>query len=256
MRWKIGVLLVLSIPIILVSFIAFFLLLPLYIFMKFWHYCVPKSRSMEKYTKDRSNDLSPIFSKMIPKDVNSALDIGSGRKNTENYAKKFFKKYTTLDIYNADIIQDLNINTKINLPSNSVDIVIISNILEHLVNPFPVALEANRIARKYVLLGLPNEYPLDERLIVLFGIYDDFVYPYGHKHRLSLKSISQIVCSIWGSYISRVYKFHSIGGRFIPSSVKSILMGLFPSLFVGEVFYLIKKNKIRKKVISPWQHLL
>ncbi len=201
----------------------------------------------EDMNRQRADDLIPILKSLIPSDAKSALDIGSGGSSRtcykRNFARGFFDRYICLDVNNADIKQDLNIESRIKLPSNSVDIVILSNILEHLVNPIPIALEANRIAKKYLIIGLPNEFPLGERLFTLFGFYYDKFYPLGHKHRLSLKSIGEFIYSIWGGYSDRIYKFHFIGVRFIPSGIKNILMRLFPSLFVGEVFYLVKKKE-------------
>lgn len=204
-------------------------------------------KRIEDYTRNRTKDLIPIFKDLIPSDAKSALDIGSGRDMKKLFVKDFFEKYICLDVKNADIEQDLNINNKINLSSNSVKMVIMSNILEHLVDPLPIALEANRIAEKYIIVGLPNEYPLDERLLILFGIYYDKIYPLGHKHRLSLKSIEEFISLIWSRPIKKAYKFQFIGARFIPQAIRKILIKLFPSLFVGEVFYLIKKEENKRQ---------
>ncbi|MBS3090711.1 methyltransferase domain-containing protein [Candidatus Pacearchaeota archaeon] len=240
---------IISSPIVFILAAIPFIIIGLYLIL--WNsYRTEKVESLnetgkrENYTNTRSRDITPIFKKLIPPDASSCLDIGAGRYMSSHFMKCFFKKYVCLDIYNADIEQDLNIKKEINLPDNSIDIVIASNILEHLVDPMPIALEANRISKKYLIIGLPNEYPLDERLLILFGIYHDKIYPWGHKHRLSIKSNNELISSLWGKYEKRIYKFQFIGARFIPNTIKQMLMEIFPSLFVGEVFYLVRKKDI------------
>lgn len=203
----------------------------------------------EEWNRERAKDLVPILRNLIPSDAKSAFDIGSGRmmEKNKNFVGGLFDKYICLDTKNADIEQDLNINTKINLPNNFTDIVILSNILEHLINPIPIVSEANRISKKYLIIGLPNEYPLSARLHILFGVWDDRIYSWGHKHKFSIKSAEKFIILNWHQYLKRVYKFNSIGTRFIPLTVRNILIKLFPTLFVGEVFYLVKKSKIKEK---------
>jgi len=184
-----------------------------------------------------------ILNEMVPKNVKSALDIGSGcRISKAQYIKHSFKKYIGLDTENADINQDLNINQKIDLPNNSVEIVIVSNILEHLINPMPIVSECKRIAKKYILIGLPNEYPLDKRIQILFGNWEDWVYLYGHKHMFSIESIERLIQQNFGGYERKKLCFQCRGGRFIPKKIKNFLVQKFPGLFAGEVFYLIKKH--------------
>lgn len=206
------------------------------------------------YTKTRMNQIIPLFREILPKDAKSALDIGSGRDMKEKFIKEFFTKYISLDIKNADINQDISLKSKIPLKDNSVDIVIMSNILEHLADPLPIIYEANRVAKKYIMIGLPNEYPLDSRLFTLFGMYYDKIYPLGHKHKLSVSSIEGFIKSLFGSYLSKKYKFKLMGSRFLPYSIQRLLMKNFPGLFIGEVFYIIKKGNLNKKNILYYEN--
>jgi ubiquinone/menaquinone biosynthesis C-methylase UbiE len=208
----------------------------------------------EDYTNNRIKDLSSLLRDVLPKDAKTSLDIGAGRALKNKFLKKYFEKYISLDIKNADINQDLSKEEKIPLKDNSVDIVIMSNILEHLADPLPTIIEANRITKKYLLIGLPNEFPLDARLFVLFGLNYDKVYPLGHKHKLSIYSVENFIKSIFGGYIKKKYKFNMMGERFIPNFIKKRLIILFPSLFVGEIFYLLKKQKIDTKNILSYEY--
>ncbi len=205
----------------------------------------------EKYKKVINDNLEChsdrffIMEDMIPKEVKKVLDVGSG--SGYGVGGAFFTKYydtINLDVKNADINQDLNLNQKIPLETNSVDLVILSGILEHLTFWKEIIEESKRVSKKYILINLPNELTLDQRIKYLFGIgcgyslkgYD----PYGHKHFFTIKPIERIVKEFFGDYEDKVYIFRSNGGRFIPKSIRKILANTFPSLFAKEICYLIK----------------
>lgn len=213
----------------------------------FFNLSAKQKNSLKKINKVfldlRPRFMGLILKEMVPKDVKSVLDIGSGcRDNKVQYLQNSFKKYIGLDINNADINQDLNINQKIDLPNKSIDMIIISNIIEHLINPMPIVSECKRIAKKYILIGLPNEYPLDKRIQILFGNWEDWIYLYGHKHMFSIESSKRFIQQNFGGYEKKKLCFQCRGGRFIPKKIKNFLVKIFPGLFVGEVFYLIKKS--------------
>lgn len=191
-----------------------------------------KTQEIYRYTEYRFNPLL----KMLPKDIKSVLDIGSGN----DFFRILAKDYIGMDLHGADINQDLNINPKIALPSKSRDLVIVSNILEHLADPRIVVEESKRISRKYVLIGLPNEFPLHKRLKLLFGLceQDMGIDIYGHKHKFSIKSIDKFVRQNYGTVIFKKNYFEFPGGRFTPAFVRDFLADAFPNLFAGEVFYL------------------
>lgn len=200
-------------------------------------------KSSKVFLNLRPKFMNSILKEMVPKGVESVLDIGSGcRVSKAQYIESSFKKYIGLDINNADINQDLNINQKIDLPNKSIDMIIISNIIEHLINPMPIVSECKRIAKKYILIGLPNEYPLDKRIQILFGNWEDWIYLYGHKHMFSIESTERFIHQNFGGYEKKKLCFQCRGGRFIPQLIKNFLVKILPGLFVGEVFYLIKKN--------------
>lgn len=178
--------------------------------------------------------LKPLL-ELIPK-VDSVLDIGSGNE----FFKCICKDHTSLDMEDADIIQDLNKKQRIPLKSNSKDLVILSNIIEHITDPTVLISESKRISRKYILIGLPNEYPLHKRIRILLGLENGKgLNPYGHKHIFSVKAIDKFIGENYGNHFFRMYYFEFPGGRHFPKFLKGILCNLFPNLFVGEVFYLV-----------------
>jgi len=204
-------------------------------------YTIIDQKGKEEYTKARTIQIKEVFERIIPSDVNSCLDIGAGRDIVDNFLRKKFRRYTTLDITNADIIQDLNKNTKIDLVNNSFDIVIVSNILEHLIDPDAVLEEAIRISNKYILIGLPNEYPLSQRIDIFLGNWPDGIYHYGHKHFFSIESAEMFVKSYFKNYeYETLFKFKK--ERWIPTGIQDWLRNNFPTLFAGERLYLVNKK--------------
>jgi ubiquinone/menaquinone biosynthesis C-methylase UbiE len=87
------------------------------------------------------------------------------------------------------------------LKSDSFDLVILNQILEHLATVEEIVSESIRVSRKYLLVGLPNELTWGIRLKYLFGKIDQEGYlPYGHKHRFSIKEIEKFIINFFGNY--------------------------------------------------------
>ena len=83
-----------------------------------------------------------------------------------------FKKKIIIDgdaSFKPDILMDLN--QKIKLKDDSVDIVVAGEILEHLINPFKFLLEIKRILKKNgeLILSTPNIACLKSRIKMIFG---------------------------------------------------------------------------------------
>lgn len=177
---------------------------------------------------------------LIPDDCETGLDIGSD----DNIFKDKIR-IITLDVENADIIQDLNLNQYIRLKSKSVDIVILSQILEHLVNVEKIIQEAKRITRKYILIGLPNEVTFDNRIRYFFlgkGPYHNGYMPYGHKHFFTIDTQEEFIRKFFGEEYELYRYFGVSGGRYIPDFMKRMLINMFPTLFSKESYYLIKEK--------------
>src|SRR3990167_9458135 len=135
-----------------------------------------KSSNYQKHTTKNpigklflNNFLNTVVKTIRPLNIDSVLDVGCGegftlaRLQKEKIGKEFEgieydegaielgkKLYPRLNIQKGDIY-------KLPHKSNSVDLVICTEVLEHLENPKKAYRELIRVSKKYVLLSVPNE---------------------------------------------------------------------------------------------------
>ena len=135
-----------------------------------------KTTNYEKHTTKNpigkiflNNFLNTVVKTIRPLNIDSVLDVGCGegftlaRLNKEKIGKTYEgieyddgaielgkKLYPRLNIQKGDIY-------KLPHKSNSVDLVICTEVLEHLENPKKAYRELIRVSKKYVLLSVPNE---------------------------------------------------------------------------------------------------
>ena len=176
---------------------------------------------------------------IIPKEVKTILDVGSIGDIFTDY------QIITIDLdKKADVIQDLNKNQKLKFKDNSFDMVILSQILEHLTNIEEIISESKRVSKKYILIGLPNELKLDSRIKYLFGIApkDTGYFPFGHKHFFTIKRIELFIKKFFKDYKIKKYVFGICGGSYLPDQVRNFLSKIKPSYFASEVYYLISQT--------------
>lgn len=92
-------------------------------------------------------NLNESLLKQLPQSFQEiVIDVGSGRKNYRKYLR--YKEYLTVDIdpqNNPDIIGNLE---KLPIKTNSVDLVIATEVLEHVSDPGKAVREMYRILKK------------------------------------------------------------------------------------------------------------
>lgn len=176
--------------------------------------------------------------KMIPEEVKSVLDVGC----KDCYFRNFFPKYVGIDVNEkCDIKQDLLKISRLSFPKKTFDIVILSQILEHLAFFEELIKESKRVTKKYILIGLPNDFTYDIRIRYLFSSKKLIhLGPYGHKHTFNENSIEKFILKYFGKYEKKWPLFGSTGGRYMPNCLKNFLASLHPNLFAKEIYYLIK----------------
>lgn len=135
-----------------------------------------KSTNLAKHTTKNpvgrlflNNFLKTVVKTTRPLHIDTVLDVGCGegftldRLQKEKIGKVFEgieyevsavelanKLYPTIDIKQGDIY-------KLPYKSNSFDLVVATEVLEHLENPKKAYRELLRVSRKYVLMSVPNE---------------------------------------------------------------------------------------------------
>ena len=130
------------------------------------------------------NYMSPIFDKIFKKySFNNILDYGCGNgtfgiylsQNTQckiigiDGSKYALEQASKIGYNETYLIEDFS-TIKVPLQDNTVDFVILKDVLEHLLDPHFVLNEAYRVcaSKGLLLLHVPNHFPLIYRLKFLF----------------------------------------------------------------------------------------
>ncbi len=172
------------------------------------------------------------------------LDVGAGMRDIKPHLPSNIK-YVSVDCttdVEHNIVIDLDKgsdgNGRIPIPSDSFDIVLCLETLEHLQNPRKTIEEILRIAKDdaWIFLSMPNEYNLWLRLQYLFGIKDKMKEPFQivskhlHIHLPRVKDIKKL----FSSYINIeeiYYGWNSYRAPKIFNKVLSKLSRIWPSMF-------------------------
>lgn len=145
-------------------------------------------------------------------DINSAHEIGIG----EGVSTKRLKNMVP-NISGSEFVEKLTRNAQINNPDlkifqesayelkyeeNSVDLVFLLEVLEHLDYPELALQEIKRVSKSYFIIGVPNE-PLWRFLnLCRFKYVKDFGNTPGHLNHWSKKTLSKLVEKEYGKVIA------------------------------------------------------
>lgn len=192
-----------------------------------------------------------VRSLLSDKKIESVLDIGGG---VGTFGKIFkTKKYVNLNIFadsdtkgtfrNADVKIDLNNFKKLPFKNNSFDLVVLSQVLEHLFYPEKVIEEVKRVSKKYILVGLPNEVALHLRIKLLKGESTIGYSRHGHHYMFNFDVTEKFIKTkfapdfkIMGKYFQRIAPTRKI-------PLPNYFVKKFPNLFAREFYYLLVKTK-------------
>lgn len=137
---------------------------------------------------------------LIPQDVNTVLDVGSGnglfcnrlKMSNNKYIVGLDRSFTALkyvyvDKVNADI-------SKLPFKDNSFDLVVTMEVLEHLPIPiFSAALkELSRVSNKYILISVPNDENLKLSLVQCPYCFTAF-NPVYHMRSFNKSNLTEII---------------------------------------------------------------
>lgn len=148
----------------------------------------------------------------LTKDVHSAHEIGIGEGRSTMLLKNHIKGLSGSEFVEKFIPIAQNFNPELQIfqesvyelkyKNNSVDLVLLLEVLEHLDYPELALEEIKRISKKYLILGVPNE-PLWRFLnISRLKYLRDFGNTPGHINHWSKKSILELIQKKFGKVIA------------------------------------------------------
>lgn len=160
------------------------------------------------------------------------------------------------------IYYDLNLDNLTKLfPDQKFDLIICTEVLEHLLDPHRQMEYFQKILAKngQLIISLPNENTIFHRIYALLGLGID-QYPfvlYKHLHFPTVKQSFDFLGNYFKIVDHKYYmNFGGVGSRFgfvgsafklIPDSVWRILVDLFPGLLArGTVFLLKQKRNVQQ----------
>lgn len=178
------------------------------------------------------------------------LDLGCGHVPLYNAYKNFIEDNICIDwdnSYNKNIYLDYSadLNLKLPLNDNDFDTIILSDVLEHIKNPFSLWEEMNRVLKQdgTLLMNVPFYYALHEEP------YDYFRYT---KH--SLKSMAEDN-GFHVLYLEPIGGIPEILADIISKSLSQIpLFGNVLALVIQQLTWIFINTKIGKKISNVSSH--
>ncbi|QQS21168.1 MAG: class I SAM-dependent methyltransferase [Candidatus Moraniibacteriota bacterium] len=199
------------------------------------------------------------------------LDVGCGASPTlHKTLRTLGHRITGLDIFPASPtsqhskILESDINETWPVPKDSFDLVLCTDVPEHLYDPTHILREGKRVLRKdgSIIFGVPNHFDLRQRLRMLSGggiIHWDHVrygesgWNYAHIRFFTLQELLHGFRE--HEWFVRAAQFNFMGGgifptRFTPRFFRRFLLTRFPNLFSGKFLFLLQKEPLRSQKIT------
>jgi methionine biosynthesis protein MetW len=136
---------------------------------------------------------------------------------------------------------DLNKN-ELPFKKEKFDFVLLLDILEHVVNPKKLLLDAKtRLnSRGKLIITLPNDYHILNKMRFVFNkhLTEDPFAPYGHLHYFPINS-GEAFLRKNGFEIEKKIFLPPIKPKIIPQSIKNLLTNLSPQTFARDVLYVL-----------------
>jgi len=175
------------------------------------------------------------------------LDVGCGGKLLAKYIYNYwgcdFKDYGLC--IHPKRFKGINLNTtpRLPYPSNCFDVVVCADALEHLLFPFRIMKELKRVAKPngIIIISLPNEITLDNRIRCLFGRYPGKINYMSHHWFFTMPEAEKFLIKRMGQPVHKDYFFACSGGRWMRESWRRWLARKFPRWFAGSVIMVFRK---------------
>lgn len=208
--------------------------------------------------KWREHVFGEVFRNLVPDEkFDMVLDVGGGQSEVEKLLKP--KKYMNANkrIYSGesdqqidekatpDIDCDLNKIQKFPLKSGSCDLVVLSQILEHLNfdAQWRIAKESKRLSRRYIIVGLPNDLVYYQRARMMLGDSVIGVSEFGHHYLFNIPLADKFVKERFSPEFKVVKRYGVTRGPLKKMPGIDLLKRLNENVFVSEIYYLLERKK-------------
>jgi hypothetical protein len=211
--------------------------------------------------KWREDVLKQVFDNFFPGEkFGMVLDIGGGQSEVKNvlrpgkYVNVNKREYSgdhgevlkvkSYKYATPDIKCDLNKVKKFPLKNRSCDLVVLSQILEHLNfdATWTVSGESKRVSKKYIVVGLPNDMAYYQRLRMLVGVPIIGVTEFGHHYLFNVDLAEKFVKERFEPEFKIVKKYNVVRGPLRRLPMSGMLPSIHENLFTSEVYYLLKRK--------------
>jgi len=136
---------------------------------------------------------------------------------------------------------DLN-KDELPFKSEKFDFILLLDILEHVVNPKKLLLDAKEKLNSSgkLIITLPNDYHILNKIRFVLNkhLTEDPFAPYGHLHYFPIKSGEYFLLKNNFKIFKKIY-LAPVKPKIIPQSVKDALTSLFPQAFARDTLYVI-----------------
>lgn len=213
---------------------------------------VNKATSNDKSTFEKVRRLIDFKARQL-----AILDVGCGIGSLPKELAGMGHNVTGLDVGNAIannwrfIQTDINNNWPVN--PHSFDIVICTDVPEHMYDPEHVLTESREVLKENgkLIFGVPNQFDLRQRLRTLFGKgivhwdavqYNESAWDFAHIRFFTHIELTQKFSELGWHIEAEQFNFIGSGilpSRLLPGFVKKRLLKISPGLFSGKFIYLL-----------------
>lgn len=171
------------------------------------------------------------------------LDVGGG----DGYQGEILKNEKNCDVTVLDISEEAvkicqergvnavigDIEKKLPFNDNTFDVVILSDVLEHIIESEEALLEALRVSKNSVFVSFPNTGYIKYRIQLLFGRFPSqkFIHAKEHLRFWTIKDFKEMLNNL----NIEIVQIKSSAGKFL-------LRDLWPSLLAGQLCLELKKS--------------
>jgi 2-polyprenyl-3-methyl-5-hydroxy-6-metoxy-1,4-benzoquinol methylase len=189
------------------------------------------------------------------------LDVGCGVGSLDSELASMGHNVTGLDVSNLTqepqtwkYIQT-DINNAWPIDPGSQDVVICTDVPEHLYDPTHILKEAQRVLKPNgkLIFGVPNHFDLRQRLRILFGKgivhwdtvqYSKSAWDYSHIRFFTHNEVVEKFSQLGWHIDAAQFNFMGAGivpSRLLPGFIKILLLKLWPGLFSGKFIYSLSR---------------